>query len=781
MSLRVTPIYGSQFNIYGEAEEPTCTLVEFSNCRIIVNMGYNPTYWNTIHTTATSTNTISNNNSAGENETIIKRNQLPDHDCVFIMNSTWQCLGGLPIYYEYMQQLYQQNMITNIPPIYTTYPTIKMGQMTIYDYHATLAMDGNTGIPYTLSAIDNVFSSIIPIKYNQHIYISPSLSTSNSTSATGNESQHQHASKNIVAAPGSTAPQLSVTAHRAGYVVGAAYYVFQRLIDETIVLYTDSTYHMSKELHLEACTLLQSTAASSTSTSTTTILPDVLITRPGGPAFRQFRALYTNQMHSSSNNINSLSAQKNSKNSSKSKSQQQQQSTSSSILQPPPLVQQAERNLMETIMAVLRRDGNVLLPVDTSGRILELLLLLVKEWDTNKYHTSYNLIYYGYMCHNVLNYAKSQLEWMSQQLNTQFTDHGQHPYRFAASSSGSSNYSSKKIIHFCTSMSELNAILEEDAQNPSCIVASGLSMEGGPSRDALLKFADNPDNAILFTDSSQCYLRRTYYNISSTSSSSNIITTASESMTEKFMKENKISAPQQDSSMLNNPTILNDDGGILAMTNSTSTSTTTTNLAGPNIVGLDTTDTNEEGNDDVTNIGEALNANEAKSIWTTAGQLLQAWATAKAMGTEMADSVTIDVNVPIRAPLSGNELKLFLEQEESKRQAYIKAAEKRAMLAQVELAKGQLHLGEDDTTTQPLTTMSSSMVIDASKPSTIVTASSTTMVSLSSRSRPKKKSRFDSTLFLKFSKPLYSTYLFIYIYIYIKLERVRFHNILLLN
>ena len=228
------------------------------------------------------------------------------------------------------------------------------------------------------------------------LFRSPSTTTTKSSTISSTDSQRHQLANASSTSTAQSVPQLSVTAHRAGYVVGAAYYVFQRLIDETIVLYTDSTYHMSKELHLEACTLLQSTA--STSTSTTTILPDVLITRPGGPAFRQFRALYTNQIS------NSRTIPKNIKG----KSNVPQQT--SSILQPPPLVQQAERNLLETIMAVLRRDGNVLLPVDTSGRILELLLLLVKEWDTNKYHTSYNLIYYGYMCHNVLDYAKSQLD-----------------------------------------------------------------------------------------------------------------------------------------------------------------------------------------------------------------------------------------------------------------------------------------------------------------------------------------------------------------------------------
>jgi len=76
-----------------------------------------------------------------------------------------------------------------------------------------------------------------------------------------------------------------------------------------------------------------------------------------------------------------------------------------------------------------------------------------------------------------------------------------------------------------------------------------------------------------------------------------------------------------------------------------------------------------------------------KSPWTTTGQLLLAWAKAKATGDDMADSVTVDVNVPVKAPLAGAEFKAFLAAEEAARQKL-----------QVELAKGQLRLGEDERT-----------------------------------------------------------------------------------
>ncbi len=62
----------------------------------------------------------------------------------------------------------------------------------------------------------------------------------------------------------------------------------------------------------------------------------------------------------------------------------------------------------------------------------------------------------------------------------------------------------------------------------------------------------------------------------------------------------------------------------------------------------------------------------------------------------------------------------------------------------MELAKGQLRLGEEDIT-PAVVTSESSAAKNTPTPMAI--------------GRPKKKSRFDSTLFLKFSKPLHRKYL----------------------
>ena len=41
--------------------------------------------------------------------------------------------------------------------------------------------------------------------------------------------------------------------------------------------------------------------------------------------------------------------------------------------------------MLGSIMHTLRSDGNVLMPVDTAGRVLELILLLEHHWATERW------------------------------------------------------------------------------------------------------------------------------------------------------------------------------------------------------------------------------------------------------------------------------------------------------------------------------------------------------------------------------------------------------------
>jgi cleavage and polyadenylation specificity factor subunit 2 len=574
--LRVTPIYGSRFSIQGEAEEPSCTLIEYGGCRVLWNVGFQESL-----------------------------PLLPDHDCVILTDSTLQSLGGIPMYVEQMQA--RNN---SIPPIYATYPSVKMGQMTLYDHHAMLSMDGHTP-PYTLEHVDDAFAQIQAIKYSQAMTVY------------GDDQK----------------PSLQLTAHRASHVVGGAFYVCKRIQDETIVVLT-SNYHVAKELHLDSCALLQHGQT-----------PDVLVTHAGGAALRKLRAL----AHGSPPPVPSL------------------------------LVTQLERTLQEQVLSTLRRDGNVLLPVDASGRVLELLLLLNQHWERQRLNGAYNLLWLAPMAHNTLEFARSQLEWMAASLGTEFDATTTSPFAL-------------KCVQLCSSVAEFDAIVMAN-QNPTCVLASGLSLEGGPARDVLLKWANNQDNAIIFTDSSQCYLRP----------NKNEMVVSARTQASSSDKDDDTTAQDAAAVVIPQADVMDVDSDEAAA------------------------DEHDGGVVQAAVVGDAL---EVTSEWTASGQLLSAWAEAKLERREMEDSVTIDVKVPRRIPLAGAELKHFLAEEEMKRQKHVMEEEKQAMLREIELAKGQLHLGEQEGGAAVAESR-----VGASAPN----------------ARPKKKSRFDSNLFLKFSKPLHST------------------------
>ena len=129
---------------------------------------------------------------------------------------------------------------------------------------------------------------------------------------------------------------LSITPHRSGRYVGGAFWVIKRLQDESEIVVAPN-YNHAKERHLDACELPKYAAAA-----------DVLITRPGGPGGR-LGLLYSSV------------------------------GKKSPVLQAQPWTRR-EGEFIDAVMSTLRRGGNVLVPVDASGRVIELLLLLSAHW-----------------------------------------------------------------------------------------------------------------------------------------------------------------------------------------------------------------------------------------------------------------------------------------------------------------------------------------------------------------------------------------------------------------
>ena len=397
--LRVTPLYGSHGHNPASASlsiPPSSTLVEYGGVRVLVNVGWDESYPILDGPAAAS----GSEGEGGADQ--IPPASLPDVDAIVIADSTLASLGGLPIYLGRRGRARRAAAAAAaaatsaaatgggggegkadppaIPPIYGTYPTLKMGQMTLYDYHATQCFDGRDP-GFDLADVDELFAEgrhFRPLKYSQTLNLPLPVVPAEAGPKRGGGTATAAAAA-AAAAVLQQPPLLGITPHRAGHVTGGAFYVLRRLSDETeVVVAPGNAYHHAKERHLDGATLHKFGAAA-----------DVLVTSPGGsggllgslyrPPSSGGKAVLTNST-----------------------------------------VSRRETELVELVMAALRRGGNVLLPVDASGRVLELLLVLGRHWERQRLGSAYNLVWVGPMAWNTIEFTRSQLEWMAAPLGAQF-------------------------------------------------------------------------------------------------------------------------------------------------------------------------------------------------------------------------------------------------------------------------------------------------------------------------------------------------------------------------
>ncbi len=693
-------------------------------------------------------NTNVNTNASSPNYNPLSN--LPRVDAILLTDSSLQALGGLPLYVGNSRTSTQSTRIkedtdmvdTNDlsnTAIYATFPTVKMGQMNLYDHHANLSLDGSYP-GYSLEDVDALFSPNL-LSVDDDSGNADMNSTKEGSASAVTTTKHKgiqtlkFAQTIILHDPNTNAPAIAITPHKAGHLIGASYYTLKRLTDETEVVVAPM-YHHAKEKHLDSSTLYKFGMAC-----------DVFVTTCGGPG-GILKELYIPNSH-----LNE---------------QYGQVVPQNKAILNSPSVGRDEGELVEMILSTLRRGGNVLLPVDSSGRVLELLYLLNQHWERHRLASAYNLCWVGSMVHNTLEFVRSQLEWMSAPLGNMFDAGHGHPY-------------SLKSVQLFHNVNELDAVThcvsgvdEEDnpglgaagmgkENNPTCVLATGASLDHGPARDLFLKWSENADNAIILTDSRRCVERGDIIKAKILDATSRGVGVSGGGMSGGVapssspikMSLDDASATVSDTENGNEtPNIIEDDTTI-------ATATATTDQQQIQV--------QDESNMNL--IGSAIPTTAQISSSSTSAQLLQKWCEAKFRGEEMADVIDVDAMVPKRSPLQGMELKLFLEKEEAQRARERQEEERRAMLREVELAKGRLRLnnnasedgggGAQDATTATTTGSSGAGTRtgsgnNAASSTGSAGASGSTATTVASSSRPKKRSRFDADLFLKYSKPCHS-------------------------
>ncbi|KAI3939514.1 hypothetical protein MKW92_034065 [Papaver armeniacum] len=136
------------------------------------------------------------------------------------------------------------------------------------------------------------------------------------------------------------------------------------------------------------------------------------------------------------------------------------------------------------IKNTLEGGGNILLPVDTAGRVLELLLVMEQYWALN--HLPYPIYFLTYVSSSTIEYAKSFLEWMSDLIAKSFEDTRDNAFLL-------------KHVTLMINKSELDKVPE----GPKVVLASMASLEVGSSHDIFAEWATDVKNLVLFTERGQ--------------------------------------------------------------------------------------------------------------------------------------------------------------------------------------------------------------------------------------------------------------------------------------
>jgi len=144
-----------------------------------------------------------------------------------------------------------------------------------------------------------------------------------------------------------------------------------------------------------------------------------------------------------------------------------------------------DEQLMTNILTTLRGGGNVLVAVDTAGRVLELAHMMDQLWgNKDSGLLAYSLALLNNVAFNVVEFAKSQIDWMSEKLMNMFREKRSNPFQF-------------RHLKLCHSMAEVNKV-----PAPKVVLASMPDMECGFARELFLQWCTNPKNSVILTSRS---------------------------------------------------------------------------------------------------------------------------------------------------------------------------------------------------------------------------------------------------------------------------------------
>ena len=354
------------------------------------------------------------------------RRIAPLVDAVLISHPDTAHLGALP---------YAFGTLGMACKVYATLPVHKMGMMFMYDQFLARAAEGDFDL-FSLDDVDRAFGAFVPVRYAQHSALDFPTRNANGTDG-GDEARDDgsdHGSGATDANDETTrdkkkksarddrdarayAPSgITVTAYAAGHTLGGAVWKVHK--DAEDVVYAVD-YNHRREKHLNGTTL-------------------DAINRPSLLIADAFNARG----------------------------------------EPPP--KSRDDDLMRAVLRAVRSDGNVLVPVDPAGRVLELLLLLEERWAKQQLG-AYQLVLLTTVAYNTMEFARSHLEWMGENVGRNFDRDRLNAFN-------------TRYLTLCHSLEELRNL----RPGPKVVLASFGSLEAGPARALFAEWAEDPKNLVAF-------------------------------------------------------------------------------------------------------------------------------------------------------------------------------------------------------------------------------------------------------------------------------------------
>jgi len=166
--------------------------------------------------------------------------------------------------------------------------------------------------------------------------------------------------------------------------------------------------------------------------------------------------------------------------------------------------------LLDHIRSSVAKGGSVLIPVDSSARVLEIAWLLEKSWQEASTHQTLKnaKIFLASKCAiATMRHARSLLEWMDDSIVREFEgDDDNIPKTHKRTGSklvnGQANKPARPFEFKHIKMVERRSQFEKalKSEGPRVILATDLSLDWGYSKEVLQEISNSPENLIILTE-----------------------------------------------------------------------------------------------------------------------------------------------------------------------------------------------------------------------------------------------------------------------------------------